>query len=252
MAEIVIAQRFCGPPNSGNGGYVCGVLARDIEGPATSVLRSRIPLDVALSLGSEDGQVRMFDGEGAVIGTGRSAEASDLPEVPMTPTLAEAEVAQTRYIGLTQRVHPTCFSCGPERAEGDGLRVFVGQLDGQPEGYCAGVWTPHEAFADDQGLTPTEVIWAGLDCPGFFAWVTKEGRHGGLLGTMTGEVLRRPKIGEPCIVSAWPILREGRKETAGVALHTADGELLARAHQVWIIMGPPPQAAVQAPATAEA
>jgi hypothetical protein len=252
MADIVIAQRFCGPPNSGNGGYVCGVLARDIEGPATSVLRARIPLDVGLSMGLEDGQVRMFDGEGAVIGTGRAAEAADLPQVPPAPSLTQAEAAQTRYIGLTQRVHPTCFSCGPERAEGDGLRVFVGQIEGAPDGHCAGVWTPHEAFADAEGLAPTEVIWAALDCPGFFAWVTKEGRHGGLLGTMTGEVLRRPKIGETCIVSAWPIAREGRKETAGVALFTTDGELLARAHQVWIMMGPPPQAAVPAPATAEA
>lgn len=252
MADIVIAQQFCGPPNSGNGGYVCGVLAREIAGPATSILRARIPLDVGLSLGSEDGQTRMFDGEGAVIGTGRPADPADLPTPPPAPTLAQAQAAQTRYIGLTQRVHPTCFSCGPERAEGDGLRVFVAQVDGEPDGHCAGVWTPHPAFADAEGLAPTEVIWAALDCPGFFSWVVKEGRHGALLGTMTGEVLRKPKVGETCIVSAWPIAREGRKETAGVALFTADGELLARAHQVWIMMGPPPQAAAQAPATAEA
>jgi hypothetical protein len=80
----------------------------------------------------------------------------------------------------------------------------------------------------------------------------KEGRHGALLGTMTGEVIRRPKAGETCIVLAWPIVREGRKETAGVALYSAEGELLARGHQVWITMGPPPQAAVPAPAAAEA
>ncbi len=60
---------------------------------------------------------------------------------------------------------------------------------------------------------------------------------------MTGEVLRRPAAGEPCIVTAWPLVREGRKETAGVALFSADGELLARGHQVWIVSAPPPQAA---------
>jgi hypothetical protein len=64
---------------------------------------------------------------------------------------------------------------------------------------------------------------------------------------MTGEVLRRPKAGEDCIVTAWPLVREGRKETAGVALFSADGELLARAHQVWIVMGPPPQPQAAAP-----
>jgi len=91
-----------------------------------------------------------------------------------------------------------------------------------------------------------EVIWAALDCPGYFAWVVREGRHGALLGTMTGEVLRRPRAGEPCIVTAWPLEQSGRKETAGVALFSAEGELLARAHQVWIVMSAPPRPPVAA------
>lgn len=252
MAEIVVAQQFCGPPNSGNGGYCCGVLAKDIDGPATAVLRARIPLDVGLNLEVGAQATELFDSEGALIGKGVAADAAELPDVPPPPSLAQAQAAESRYIGLTQRVHPTCFSCGPERADGDGLKVFAGQLDGAPSGYVACPWTPHANFADADGLTPIEVIWAALDCPGFFAWVVKEGRHGALLGTMTGEVLRRPKAGETCIVTAWPIAREGRKETAGVALHTADGELLARAHQVWIVMNYPPQAAAAQPAKADA
>jgi hypothetical protein len=241
VAKITIAQQFCGPPNSGNGGYVCGVLARDIDGPATSVLRTRVPLDVDLELSTADGVVLMTDGEGALVGRGETADRDLLPTPPAPPSLEAARAAGERYIGLAQRVHPTCFSCGPERHEGDGLRVFAGQIEGELLGHLACVWTPHAAFADSQGLVPTEVIWAALDCPGVFAWIAKEGRHGALLGTMTGEVLRRPKAGEDCIVTAWPLAREGRKETAGVALFAADGELLARAHQVWIVMGPPPQ-----------
>jgi len=124
-----------------------------------------------------------------------------------------------------------------------GLRVFAGQIEGAPEGHLACTWIPHANFADTEGLTPVEVIWAALDCPGFFAWVVREGRHGALLGTMTGEVLRRPRAGEPCIVTAWPLERSGRKETAGVALFSAEGELLARAHQVWIVMSAPPRPA---------
>lgn len=247
MAEIVVGQQFCGPPNSGNGGYCCGVLAKDINGVATAVLRARIPLDVGLNLQVGAEATELFDAEGVLIGRGQAASAADLPDVPAPPSLAAAKDAESRYIGLTQRVHPTCFSCGPERAEGDGLKVFAGQIEGAAPGFVACPWTPHANFADDQGLIPVEVIWAALDCPGFFAWVVKEGRHGALLGTMTGEVVRRPKAGETCIVTAWPIAREGRKETAGVALHTADGELLARAHQVWIVMNYP-----QPPAVAEA
>ena len=41
----------------------------------------------------------------------------------------------------------------------------------------------------------------------------------------------------------WPLARQGRKETAGVALFAMNGELLARAHQVWIMSAQPVQAA---------
>ncbi|HZZ30760.1 MAG TPA: hypothetical protein VFE10_02115 [Phenylobacterium sp.] len=242
MAKIVIAQQFCGPPNSGNGGYVCGVLAKDIEGPVTSVLRARVPLDVDLDLAMTDGAAVMTDAAGGLIGRGDPAAAGLLPDPPEPPGAEAALAAGARHPGHGQRIHPICFTCGPERHEGDGLRVFPGQLDGAPAGHVACLWTPDAAFADREGLVPTEVIWAALDCPGFFAWVVKEGRHGALLGTMTGEVVRRPKAGQACIVTAWPLSREGRKETAGVALFSTEGELLARGHQVWI-MSVPPQAA---------
>lgn len=246
----MIGRQFCGPPNSGNGGYVCGVLARDIDGPATSVLRAPIPLDAPLALGREASAVVMTGAEGQLIGRSDPSLGAELPEPPPAPSLEAARAAGARYVGLTDRFHPICFTCGPERDQGDGLRVFTGQLEGAETGVLAGPWTPDEAFADDGGLTPTEVVWAALDCPGYFAWVAREGRHGALLGTMTGEVLRRPKAGEACIVLAWPLARDGRKETAGVALYSATGELLARAHQVWIVMGPRPPQPVAEAATA--
>ncbi|WP_374569640.1 hypothetical protein [Phenylobacterium sp.] len=252
MTDFVVGARFCGPPNSGNGGYVAGVLARDLEGPVKAVIRARVPLDTPLSLKTENGETLMLDAEGALIGKGEAADAGQLPEPPAAPGLEAAQAAAARHPGHGQRFHPICFSCGPEREEGDGLRVFVGQLEGAEPGVSAGPWTPHAAFADEDGLTPVEVIWAALDCPGYFAWVIKEGRHGALLGTMTGEVLRRPAAGEPCIVTAWPLERDGRKEFAGVALFSASGELLARAHQVWIMMGPPPQAAAAPVVAAQA
>lgn len=243
MSGIVIAQRFCGPPSSGNGGYCAGLLARGIPGPATAVLKARIPLDAPLDLAGDAGRQVLASGEGEIIGEGLPADREALPDVPPPPTWDAAVAAEARHIGIGQRFHPICFSCGPERGEGDGLRVFAGQLEGEEEGLLACTWTPHANFADAGGLIPTEVIWAALDCPGFFAWVVREGRHGALLGTMTGEVLRHPRAGEPCIVTAWPLERSGRKETAGVALFSAGGELLARAHQVWIVMNAPPRPA---------
>lgn len=247
MAEVVVTQQFCGPPNSGNGGYCCGLLAAGIRGPASAMLKARIPLDIGLRLEIGDQVTELFDGEGSIIGAGRAALPTDLPVVPDPPSMAQAIDAETRHLGHTGRYHPICFTCGPERAEGEGLRVFPGQVQGADAGYLACPWTPHPNFADAEGLIPIDVIWGALDCPGFFSWVVKEGRHGALLGTMTGEVLRRPAAGETCIVTSWPIARDGRKEMAGVALHTPQGELLARAHQVWIVMSPPPQASQPGP-----
>jgi len=252
VAKITIAQQFCGPPNSGNGGYVCGILAKDFEGAVTAVLRARVPLGHRMDLRLEEGATLLTDADGALVGKGQPGDRALLPKPPEPPTLKAAGVASRSYLGHTERVHPTCFCCGPERGEGDGLRVFAGQIAGAPAGHVACGWTPHMDFADQQGLVPAEVIWAALDCPGAFAWIAREGRHGALLGTMTAEVLRRPPAGHEYIVMAWPLEREGRKETAGVALFTLDGELLARAHQVWIMMGPRPDAQPAAAASVSA
>lgn len=236
MTKIVFPQQFRGPPNSGNGGYMCGFLAREVVGPATSVLRARVPLDVELTIERQDGVTTLFDGDGALVARGAPAPGFQFPEVPPPPSLAVAQAAGRAGSGPQKLFHRGCFACDPAAAEDWGLRASAGQIEGAAPGYLATDWTPHEAFVDGTGLATVEAIWAALDCPGMFAWVQKEGRHGALLGTMSGEVLRRPKAGETCIVTAWPLTREGRKEFSGTALFSADGELLARTHHIWIIL----------------
>ena len=239
MSEVVIAAQFAGPPTSGNGGYVCGVLARDIEGPATVALRAIIPLDIGLDLSEEDGRWVLSGEGGGLIGEAVPAASADLPAPLRSPTLEAARAAGLRYPGLEATYHPICVSCATARGEGDGLRVFTGQLEGAAPGVVAGIWTPHENFADADGLAPIEVVWAALDCPGWYAWLVCDNHAAGLLGTMTGEVMRRPRVGEEHIVMAWPIEGgSGRKRFAGVALYTADGQCLARGRQVWIAFNP--------------
>lgn len=63
-----------------------------------------------------------------------------------------------------------------------------------------------------------------------------------MLGTMMCEVLRRPRIDETCIVTAWPIEASGRKRLSGTALLTDDGELLAQSRQALIKRLPIPAA----------
>ena len=232
MSEFVIAEQFRGPPSSGNGGYVGGLMAAEIGGPATVVLRAPIPIDAPLYLDGDRDRLRLVDAAGCLIAEATPArEPMDPPPPP--PSETEAKAAGARFIGLERMFHPVCFCCADALAPGYGLRVFVGQVDGAPAGYVAGAWTPLAPFGDADGLTPTDVIWAALDCPGSVAWVVWEG-GGGLLGTMTCEVTRRPRVSEACIVTAWPIEQSGRKRISGTALFAADGELLAQSRQIWI------------------
>lgn len=52
---------------------------------------------------------------------------------------------------------------------------------------------------------------------------------------MTARVVRLPRDGERCVVTAWPLAEEGRKLHAGTALWGDGRELLALARQVWIV-----------------
>lgn len=231
---MIVTPQFRGPPYSGNGGYVGGLMSAGLAGAATVVLRAIIPLDSPLSLQEDGGVFRLASADGALIGEAFAARGEPLPPPPSPPSYAEAVLAGARFPGLHRMFHPICFCCAHQLDEGYGLRVFVGQTDGQPAGHVSGAWTAHPAFADAEGLAPREVVWAALDCPGSVAWLVKQG-DAGLLGTMTCEIVRRPRVGDPCIVTAWHIEQSGRKRISGTALFSADGKILAQSHQVWIV-----------------
>ena len=238
MSTVTITGQFRGPPHSGNGGYVSGLLTREFDGPWRAVLRAIIPLDAPLSLTRANDNVQLSAADGTLIATAERAAPDLLPETPAPPSLEEARAAQERFPFFDNRFHPVCFTCSPGRGEGDGLRIFTGQIEGAPPGHVAGIWVPHASFANADGTIPDEIVWGALDCPGSVAWIVKQGNGGGLLGTMTGEILRRPRAGETTIVMAWPLVNEGRKYFSGVALFSASGELMARGHQIWIGRAP--------------
>ena len=242
MRTITIAGQFRGPPSSGNGGYVSGLLAEEIDGPAKVMLRAIIPLDAPLTLAKTDGRLTLTGPDGTLVATAEPASADALPSPPAPPSFADARAAQERFPFYDNRFHPICFTCSVSRGEGDALRIFPGQIEGAAPGHVASVWIPHPSFADADGTIADAITWAAIDCPGSVAWIARQGNGGGLLGTMTGEVLRRPRAGETTIVTAWPLTNEGRKYFSGVALFTPDGELLARGHQIWIGRAPQPAA----------
>ena len=63
-----VASRFNGPPTSGNGGYVCGELARGLPGPAARVrLRRPPPLEKALRVEETAERTSLYDGDLSLI-----------------------------------------------------------------------------------------------------------------------------------------------------------------------------------------
>lgn len=115
MGETVrIARRFCGPPDSGNGGYVAGLVAQELGSTDVSVmLRLPPPLECDLELGSDGAAAWLKDGDTMIA----SAERCELSiDVPSPPPFAGAEDAEARYAGLRRHNFPGCFVCGPERS----------------------------------------------------------------------------------------------------------------------------------------
>lgn len=230
-SPVLIPSRFNGPPDSGNGGYSCGVLAAFLDGPARVRLHVPPPLDTPLDVQAGEGEaVVMMDGE-RLVGTAQPAPL-DL-DVPPPPTLEEAEVARHRYPCYTGHIFPTCFVCGPGRPEGDGLELYPGPVEDWRLLACP--WRPASNLLDDNGFVHPEIVWAALDCPGYFACLGEQPEPA-VLGELHAERLAPVPGDRPLVVYAWPLGREGRKCYAGSAIAFPGGEVLARARSTWILL----------------
>lgn len=227
---VVIASRFNGPPTSGNGGYVAGLLARELGGPAVVTLRSPPPLETPLTLERAGSGVRLLHGD-ILLGEAHPAEFD--PQTPPFPGLEAAEGARSRFLGHRHHRYPTCFSCGTARPARDGLELFTGALGA--DGAVASTWRPGVDLVDsDDGLVAPEFVHAALDCPTFWALPRAE-EINALLARFTARIDgERPRPGETCAVIAWPVASEGRKHRGGAALYGGDGRLIARAEALWI------------------
>src|SRR6202011_2252751 len=75
--SLVIPSRFCGPPGSGNGGYVCGRIAAYLDGPVTVTLRRPPPLATPMAVERDvESAVRIYHGRTLI------AEAASSPGSP--------------------------------------------------------------------------------------------------------------------------------------------------------------------------
>jgi hypothetical protein len=229
---MVIDRRFRGPPNTSNGGYACGLLARRLGGAVEVTLRAPPPLERELQISGADPVLTLRDGE-VLLAEARRAQL-DL-KVPNPVSLDEAAAAAQRSRALREHPYPDCFGCGPERGADDGLRLFPGTLE--ERGIAACMWTPRESLADVQGHVRSEIVWVALDCPTGWGGDLYGETRPSMLGRLTGEIMSPIEPGAPIIVIAWPIGSEGRKWEGGTALFTDAGELKALSRGLWIELG---------------
>lgn len=226
---VTIPAQFNGPDHSGNGGYVAGLLARELGGdvPVTSTLRLPPPLDVALSWEHDGPEVRLLTGGGAIVGEAKPG--AFIGEAPAAPSLDEAKAGLAAYQGFAHHPFDRCFTCGTARGDGDGLRLFTGPIG---DGRTAATWTPHHDFGTQDGQLDIPTTWAALDCPG--GWAADFTAQPMVLGRMTAQITRAPRVGEELLSVGELRSHEGRKFLTDTALYTVGGELLGRAEQVWI------------------
>lgn len=231
MAGFVIARRFRGPEESGNGGYTCGMVAGFVDGAAEVTLRKPPPLDRMLDVRTVSDGVDVYDGK-TLIAEGRTIEWEPL-DVPQPPTLEEAAAAKQRYTGYRRHAFPGCFVCGTERD--DGMQVHAGQVEGRE--VWASPFRPDTSLPGASGMLAPEIVWSALDCPG--AWAVERALQDRpvVLGRMAAHVERRVPPTDEYVAIGWPLGAQGRKLYSGTALFDAEGALYGSARQVWIVLG---------------
>lgn len=238
-ATITIPPACNGPRDSGNGGYSSGAVARHLSADAVEVtLRRPVPLGVALTVehdaGERGGEVRVLDGDAALVAEGRPADPAALAElVAPAVDLAAARAAMAGYRGPDDGPLCACFVCGRGRA--DPIGVQAGPVAGR-DGVVASTWTPPAWTAGADGRVAAEHVWAVLDCPTYFAAYhdAPDPLPLAFLGRFTARVDGPIAIGEDHVVVAWRLGVDGRKREAASAVLSAAGEPLAVARALLI------------------
>ena len=233
MDTMIIPARFKGPPQSANGGYTCGLMARLIEGDAAVNLRIPPPLDTPMAVTRSDGRVELYHEDRLV---GRAEPAQLELEVPPVPEPLRLGGDPVDAPGRPDRFAPfsTCFVCGKDREHPDGLCIHPRQVEGH-DGMVAARWRLHAGLAGDDGLVAPEFLWAALDCPGYFACAPGEAA---LLARLTVGIRAALEPEGEATVLGWDLSGAGRKRRCGTAVFAPDGSLVAKAEGLWVVVDP--------------
>lgn len=235
METVVVDERYHGPPNSGNGGYCCGLIAVQVANQVQVTLRRPPPLGTPMLVdaAAEDGGVEVLV-DGLVVATATSCEPVRC-DPPTTVTVDEAVTAAREYSGFQDHPFPTCWVCGPDREPGDGLRIFPGPLASGSNNHVAAPWIPRTDLTDDgTDDVPAEHVWAALDCTSYFG--LGEDRPA-VLGALTVTQHRPVRVGEEHVVHGWTRgPQDGRRLLGASAITTGAGDLVASGEATWVLI----------------
>jgi hypothetical protein len=234
---LTIDRRYSGPRLTGNGGYVGGMLANrlaaDGREPVEITFRAPAPLETPLSIERMgDERLNLKHGETLICEARRAP--LDVEPPPFDIDWPQAEAIWRAGGSPEGSNFHECIVCGRGRAEGDGLRVWGGPVNGG--GLSWSLYHAHAAHADAGGRIAREFVWGTLDCPGAWAAQDPQDWRPAVTGRLTASILERPRAGERCIVVGWRIGEDGRKLYSGTALYTESGTLCAKALQTWILL----------------
>jgi hypothetical protein len=233
LQELTIDSGYEGIPGVSIGGYVAGLAAKEL-GPSVAVtLTKGVPPGSAISLERSESQVVLrVDGEVAATAVPSQFETT----APESVSPEEAEGASKGYPGFKHHFFPNCFTCGPSRSSGYGLRIFPGPVEGRR--VVAALWHPLPSVCQTDGTVAPEFLWAALDCPAIWAHVmygASEPDDRAVSGRLALHQHTAVRGDATSIVVGWPIERQGRKLIAGAAIFSESGQLLVEARQTMIL-----------------
>jgi len=240
---IRITKRFIGPPDSGNGGYTCGLVSQALGVPTEVTLRRPIPIERDLTVHMErrnDSDWALLQDSDGLIAEGAPMQwiAEQAPGV----SFLEAQAAAEKSPAFRNHPFPTCFTCGPDRKPGDGLRIFpgristidhLGSVENNRSNFFAATWIPDATVGNQQGIVNDEIVWAALDCPtGFAGGFPYDGKM--LTGRLGANLYQQVNVDEKCVLVSWSTGASGRKRFATCVLLGEDGTVKAQSRATWI------------------
>lgn len=242
--SVEINEKYCGPPKSGNGGYVAGITANRIANKAVVIkIKAPAPLNEALYYSSDSNKngIKLLSKAANLLIAEAQEDSGFYMDVPELNFLSLEAIGnpEREYLGFHEHPFPTCFVCGPERSHEDGMRIFPAKIQ-DPFGFThlhGAFWNPWKDLAGTDGRIREEIVWAALDCPGGFA-VSHVDTTLIVLAKLRGRLLESIFPDIPYAILSWEIGRNRRQRTAGTAIYRIeDRKCVAYSEALWMVPG---------------